>query len=216
MFSNSNTRRRGPRRHLALVRSVAVTASVIGVGFVTFGGADSVSAGGPTCGGQPATIVGDANDNIIDGTPGNDVIVSGAGDDVVAASAATTRSASRVARTGRVAEKARTRSVAAVRTTCCWVGKATTSSPAMPASDVIGGGDDVDRASYNLSPAAVVVNLTAGSGTGEGSDTIVAVENATGSAFDDTLIGTGGPNSLDGLRGDDLLVGGRRRCPGRP
>ena len=184
-----------------------MTAAVIGAGLLTVSDADPVSATGPTCGGLTATIVGDANDNIIDGTPGNDVIVSGAGDDVVRGFGGNDticlEDGEDRASGGEGQDAIRGGDQDDVL-----IGRIGNDFLAGDAGvDVIRGGDGVDRVSYNLSPAAVVVNLTAGTGTGEGSDTIVAVENATGSAFDDTLIGTDGPNSLDGLRGDDLLVG---------
>jgi Ca2+-binding RTX toxin-like protein len=38
-------------------------------------------------------------------------------------------------------------------------------------------------------------------------DTLMNIENARGSAFDDVLVGNAGSNSLEGLAGDDVLVG---------
>ena len=43
---------------------------------------------------------------------------------------------------------------------------------------------------------------------GAGSDTLISIENLTGSAFDDTLTGDGDDNVLSGLAGDDTLDGG--------
>ena len=57
------------------------------------------------------------------------------------------------------------------------------------------------------SPSAVIVDLAAGTATGDGDDTLIAVENVTGSAFDDVLHGDAGPNGLSGGDGNDALVG---------
>ena len=66
-----------------------------------------------------------------------------------------------------------------------------------------GGSDTID---YSSAPAGVTVNLalttpqvTGGSGT----DTLLNFENVIGSAFADTLLGTPGPNTLNGGLGPD-------------
>jgi Ca2+-binding RTX toxin-like protein len=69
-----------------------------------------------------------------------------------------------------------------------------------------GGTDTVDYAASNR---AVFVNLSAGYGLGghaEG-DTYLSIENVTGSAFADTLIGSDGVNKLQGGDDDDVLQG---------
>ena len=73
--------------------------------------------------------------------------------------------------------------------------------------NIINGGAGSDTVNYSDSTAFVNVNLTTGVGTGTaaGSDTLVSIENATGSAFDDTLIGDGGANVLTGGAGNDWL-----------
>ena len=65
----------------------------------------------------------------------------------------------------------------------------------------------MDTVAYGLSPAAVTVNLTAGTATGEGSDTLVLLENVNGSGPADTITGNGGPNTLNGGNGNDSLSG---------
>jgi Ca2+-binding RTX toxin-like protein len=74
-------------------------------------------------------------------------------------------------------------------------------------NDRLDGGVDADTASYATVAAAVTVNLAAGTATGEGSDTLVSVENATGGTGADTLTGDGGANLLAGGGGADSLVG---------
>jgi Ca2+-binding RTX toxin-like protein len=75
--------------------------------------------------------------------------------------------------------------------------------------DILDGGAGLDTASYAESSTGIAVDLgSAGpQSTGEGADTLIAIENATGSAFADTLMGTGERNILTGGAGDDLLVG---------
>lgn len=83
----------------------------------------------------------------------------------------------------------------------------------------IGGGGS-DTADYSTAAARVVVSIanSRASDDGEGgSDTFEGVENATGSAFNDVLLGNAGANvltggagsdTLAGLAGNDVLIGG--------
>ncbi len=79
-------------------------------------------------------------------------------------------------------------------------------------NDTLDGGADIDTADYSYATTggAVVNLITAkGSVTGEtGMDTLVNIENLTGSAFADSLTGDGNANSLDGGAGNDALSGG--------
>ena len=77
--------------------------------------------------------------------------------------------------------------------------------------DVLDGGDGVDTGHYAAATAGVTVDLTATGPQatgGAGVDTLVAIENIAGSAFDDKLIGDGGANLISGANGNDMLVGG--------
>ncbi len=73
-----------------------------------------------------------------------------------------------------------------------------------------GGTGTADVVDYSGSGAAVGVNLTTGIGTGgdAAGDTLILIESAIGSGFDDTLTGTTGNNALTGADGADLLFGG--------
>ena len=77
-------------------------------------------------------------------------------------------------------------------------------------ADVINGGSfPTDVASYVTSDSAVAVNLTAGTASGGHAtgDTLISIEALQGSDHNDTLIGEGSANILDGGLGDDSLVG---------
>jgi Ca2+-binding RTX toxin-like protein len=74
-------------------------------------------------------------------------------------------------------------------------------------NDVIIGGAGVDTASYADAPRAVVANLTNGTATGQGIDTLDDIEGLIGSAFNDKLDGNAGINFLTGGAGNDGLWG---------
>ncbi|MDH4871835.1 calcium-binding protein, partial [Pseudomonas sp. BN515] len=78
-------------------------------------------------------------------------------------------------------------------------------------NNVLNGGAGVDTASYAFATAGVNANLaltTAQTTGGSGSDTLLAFENLTGSAFNDTLTGNAAANVLIGGAGTDRLTGG--------
>jgi len=79
-------------------------------------------------------------------------------------------------------------------------------------NDSIDGGANLDTISYAAAGSGVTVSLALATaqavGGGQGSDTIVNVENILGSAFADTLIGSTLANVLTGGGGKDSLTGG--------
>ncbi|MGL4963139.1 MAG: beta strand repeat-containing protein [Inquilinus sp.] len=76
-------------------------------------------------------------------------------------------------------------------------------------ADALDGGAGVDAADYGFALAGVSVDLGTGSGSGgeAAGDTLTAIENLIGSAFDDTLGGDAGANGLSGGEGNDTLHG---------
>lgn len=77
-----------------------------------------------------------------------------------------------------------------------------------PENDTLDGGVGYDQARYSDAPGAVTVDLAAGTASGAaGNDVLVAIENATGGAYGDTLFGDAGLNSLYGNNGADRLFG---------
>ena len=77
-------------------------------------------------------------------------------------------------------------------------------------ADQMDGGTGVDTVTYANSTAGVKVFLATGNGYGgqaEG-DTLISIENVTGSQYRDTLIGTDGRNTINGGAGDDTIAAG--------
>ena len=79
-----------------------------------------------------------------------------------------------------------------------------------PGADRLDGGIGADTVSYFISSYGVIVDLAAGTGFGGDAqgDTLVTIENITGSQDSDTLSGNAGANVLAGWAGSDLLRGG--------
>ncbi len=77
-------------------------------------------------------------------------------------------------------------------------------------NDLLDGGVGVDTASYAGITSGVWVDLTVAGPQdtiGAGIDTLISIENLTGSSFGDTLYGDGVNNTLTGGSGDDYLDG---------
>jgi serralysin len=76
-------------------------------------------------------------------------------------------------------------------------------------ADKLYGGDGTDTADYSDSDEGVEVSLMAGAGAGgtADGDKLFDIENLAGSAYDDTLQGDEGANSLYGEGGNDVLKG---------
>ena len=73
--------------------------------------------------------------------------------------------------------------------------------------DNLDGGPGLDGVLYTSSPAAVSVDLAAGSSSGNGADVIAGIEGVFGSPFDDELAGDAQRNLFLGLGGDDTIDG---------
>jgi Ca2+-binding RTX toxin-like protein len=79
-------------------------------------------------------------------------------------------------------------------------------------NDYISGGDGNDTADYSEATSGMSIDLTritsAAFGGGQGSDTLIDIENITGGAHNDTIVGSTSNNTLRGGEGDDTLEGG--------
>ena len=73
--------------------------------------------------------------------------------------------------------------------------------------DVSDGGASYDAVVFSFSPNPVVVDLEAGSATGDGTDQLIGIEGVWGSPFGDDLKGDDGLNLFLGRGGDDTIDG---------
>lgn len=74
--------------------------------------------------------------------------------------------------------------------------------------NLINGGAGIDTVRYVHATTAVQINLAAGTGRGEGNDTLGNIENAIGGSAADLLVGSDDANRLDGAAGNDTMRGG--------
>ena len=74
-------------------------------------------------------------------------------------------------------------------------------------ADTLDGGAGTDTASYAASSSGVTVSLAAGTASGGDAqgDTLISIENLTGSGLNDTLEGDGANNVLNGGAGTDTV-----------
>ena len=75
-------------------------------------------------------------------------------------------------------------------------------------NDFLDGGSNNDTASYAAAAGPITANLSLGTATGEGADTLLNLEHVTGSAFDDAITGSTFNNALIGGAGNDTVHGG--------
>jgi Ca2+-binding RTX toxin-like protein len=77
-------------------------------------------------------------------------------------------------------------------------------------NDTLNGGDGIDTADFSESTGGVFANLVLGVafGTDAGNNVLISIENLTGGAGNDALVGADGGHVLDGGAGNDTLTGG--------
>jgi Ca2+-binding RTX toxin-like protein len=167
---------------------------LLAVAAVSLGVAGSSAATFPTCLGETATKMGTPgddtitatdDDDVIVGLGGNDTIVGGGGFDLICGGDGND---------------------SILQTSGGFIGAAIISGDAGD-DTVQAGRDTIVAADYEAAPAAVNVDLTAGKATGDGTDTLVGIDFAYGSAFDDVLTGSAKQNVLVGLDGNDTISG---------
>lgn len=73
--------------------------------------------------------------------------------------------------------------------------------------DILDGGGGLDLVDYSGAPGPVVVNLTTGVATGDGTDQLISIERVSGSNANDILTGSGVDNVMLGRDGDDFMYG---------
>lgn len=75
------------------------------------------------------------------------------------------------------------------------------------AGETLNGGLGNDTVAFLAASSGVTANLTSGTATGHGNDTLLNIENLTGSTYGDSLTGDANANILYGLAGNDTLMG---------
>lgn len=73
--------------------------------------------------------------------------------------------------------------------------------------DSLDAGPGDDTLTFNMSGAAVTVDLAAGTATGQGSDTLQGFEHVIGTFENDVLRGDAGANQINAREGDDFVAG---------
>ena len=148
----------------------------------------------PKCFGETATIVGTEGNDVLTGTDDDDVIVGLGGDDTINGGP----------------------EGLATDALCGGEGNDTINAGNGLIAGLSGdNGDDryepgdvaIAIAVYLDSPAPITVDLTAGTATGWGTDTMVGIDGVIGSNLDDVLAGNARSNLLDGRAGNDRLTG---------
>jgi Ca2+-binding RTX toxin-like protein len=168
------------------------------------------SAAVPKCLGRKATIVGTHKAELIKGTPKGDVIVGLGGGDTIKGLGGDDWICG-----GKGADKL----IGGIGSDVLSgdVGTDTVAGGGGANDWLVGGaGDDAfdggpgkgDTATFHFAPAGVQADLTTGTATGEGTDTLTGIEYLEGSDFEDTLTGDAGSNYLFPAGGDDTVDGG--------
>jgi Ca2+-binding RTX toxin-like protein len=180
-------------RVVLLASALAAAALVLGVS------ASSASAPWPTCLGEPATLVGTDGNDTITGTSGDDVIAVLGGDDVVVSGGSSDYDL--------VCGGDGNDSLISTAGGEAFIEWTVVSGDA--GNDRIQGNrETITEADYEESPEPVTVNLGAGTESGWGNDTLIRVDIADGSQFNDVL--TGSDQEFEGLygnAGDDTISG---------
>lgn len=74
-------------------------------------------------------------------------------------------------------------------------------------NDALNSGGGFDWVLYPDAPGPLTLDLTAGSATGEGTDTLSGIEGVLGSRFDDVLTSNDANNAFQAEDGDDTIDG---------
>lgn len=172
----------------------------------------------PSCRGRAATIIGTRKSDYLVGTPrsdvivgrkghdhiigrgGKDVICAGRGDDYLLGNAGNDRLFGERGSDFMLGHGGND-------TLTTGPGRADIASGG-PGNDRFVGNEGLEVANYLEAERPVTVDLAAGTGTGEGTDTFLRFSGVIGSAHADTLAGTGGTNLLIGAGGADNLASG--------
>lgn len=175
-----------------------------------------------TGGRNDETLIGGAGDDLLNGGPGEDVLEGGDGNDQIeggpgvqnAVTYAHAPAGVEVNLQAGTATGWGTDTLAAIQVVIgsgfddaiIGSGQRNTFFPG-EGNDSVSGGGGPDTIDFSGALFGVVVDLEAGTATGQGTDTITEVAGAIGSELADTLTGTDRRNTLTGGAGDDVIAG---------
>lgn len=150
-------------------------------------------------------LSGDGNDNVLAGNTGNDTLLGGAGNDTLYGDGRIAPDTHGLGYSGPIVTDPD-----AAATFALTPGNDVLDGGA--GDDILNGGGGTDTASFASATGAVTAGLGAtgnGSASHEGGefDQLFSIENLTGSAFHDSLLGNDGANVLNGGAGGDALFG---------
>jgi Ca2+-binding RTX toxin-like protein len=174
-------------------------AQATGIGSMTISGFENLSGSAGN-----DTLTGDGNVNVLAGDTGNDSLSGGAGNDTLYGD-------------GRIIIDTHNTGLSGPFITYPDIEAAFPGSEFVDGNDVLEGGDGddslwggggSDTASYAGASGEVVASLTSGFASGAaGNDNLHSIENLTGSAYHDILLGNGGANAIAGGDGHDYMRG---------
>jgi hypothetical protein len=158
-------------------------------------------------------LAGDAAANVLIGGDGNDTLLGGAGNDQLkgeggadtAGYAGATASITADLRAGTISGQGIDTLAGVENVTGSPQGDTLAGDGGNNVLDGAGGADTV---SFAASPALIDSSLATGVTTGDGSDTVLRVENAIGSTHNDSIAGSAGGNAIAGGLGNDTLASG--------
>lgn len=161
-------------------------------------------------------LLGDAGVNVLDGGAGSDLMIGGLGNDIYSIDRSTDQMVEDASGGIDTVRSTIGHVLGANFESLTLLGTANINATGNASNNVltgnsgsnrIDGAAGVDTVSYAAARNGVVVGLDRGGpqSTGAGIDTLVAIENLTGSNFNDTLHGSVGTNVLNGGNGTDTL-----------
>ncbi|HEY6661371.1 MAG TPA: calcium-binding protein, partial [Sphingomicrobium sp.] len=173
-----------------------------GLGTYTLSGFENLSGSAGS-----DTLIGDDASNVLAGDQGDDTLSGGAGDDTLYGDGQIAPDSHGLGGSGPITTIGDVASLGGVDGNDTLEGGA--------GNDTLNGGGGTDTASYEHNGGPVDLNLQFGLADEYNADesailstdTLVSIENAIGSAFNDSLVGNGGDNILDGRDGDDFIQG---------
>ena len=154
------------------------------------------------------SITGNDGDNVLAGGAGNDSLIGGEGADTADYGATTLGVTVDLSSGFAEGEETGIDTLFGIENVTGGAGNDTITGD--EGDNVLDGGGGTDTVDYGGTTLGVTVDLSSGFAEGEetGIDTLFGIENATGGAGDDTIIGDDGDNVLAGGAGSDDLSGG--------